>query len=170
MIDGTMKEVKNSCDLRKLSRTTEGVVGKKCWKIAFGYGGELHLHFGAKLPCENPKLSGQEKGEWRFNTCGTSWTLSSPRTWVASSSADEKVLLTKLKVLEDAKVVHFEIGIPNNIVTVAFDNDCLLRVIPGPKDDEFKLPYWELFTPNHMIVSFGPGRRWFYRRSDVFAK
>lgn len=170
MIDGTTKPIKNSCDLRKLPRTTEGIIGKKCWKIAFGYGGELHLHFGAKIPYENPKLAGQKKGEWRFNTCGTKWTLVSPDMSVSSHGADDKVLESKLKVLLNANVKHFEVSIPNNIVTVVFDNDCLLLVIPGPADDKFKLPYWELFTPNHMVVSFGPGRRWSYRRSDVFAK
>ena len=73
-------------------------------------------------------------------------------------------------MLGNAKVVDFKIGIPNNIITVEFENNCLLRIIPSPKDDKFDLPYWDLFMPNHMVVSFGPGSRWSYRRSDVFAE
>ena len=170
MTDETIKEVKGSSDLRKLARTIEGIVGKSCAKIAFGYGGELHLHFGAKLPYENPKLSGGTKGEWRLNTCGTGWVLFTPHGCVASTSVNEAFLQSELRVLGNAKVVDFEIGIPNNIITVEFENNCLLRIIPSPKDDKFDLPYWDLFMPNHMVVSFGPGSRWSYRRSDVFAE
>ena len=170
MTDKTMKEVKRSSNFHRLTRIIEGMVGKKCGVIAFGYGGELHLHFGAKLSYENPKLSGRSKGEWRLDTCGTDWSLFTPYKCVNSDGVNEKVLNSELSQLENATLVRFEISIPNNILTVCFDNECSFRIIPDPKDDKYGLPYWRLFTPNRMVVSFGPGSRWSCRRSNVFAK
>ena len=75
---------------------------------------------------ENPKLSGGTKGEWRLNTCGTGWVLFTPHGCVASTSANETFLQSELRVLGNAKVVDFKIGIPNNIITVEFENNLSL--------------------------------------------
>src|SRR5712691_6543482 len=77
----------------------QGLVGKKCWLVAFGYGPELHLHLGARIPYEYPKMAGKKHGSWRLGTCGTSWTILTPNGSVCSREHDERTLEQKAKVL-----------------------------------------------------------------------
>ncbi|HEY5315438.1 MAG TPA: hypothetical protein VIK18_23105, partial [Pirellulales bacterium] len=74
-----------------------------------------------------------------------------------------------LTILENSQVSGVEISLPDNALTVLFSNQCLFRVVPMADDDVDGVPYWELFMPGNMFVSFGPGTRWSYRRSDVAA-
>ena len=70
----------------------------------------------------------------------------------------------RLKVLEGAKVVHFLV-ISRNTLTVAFDNGYELQVLSRGVD--FDPPYWHLFMPDHMMISFGAEGHWTYGRSDI---
>lgn len=146
-------------------RAAGGIVGKKCWKVAIAFGGELHLHFGAHVV---PKMAGKTKGSWRFGTCGTSWTLVTPKGKISSTERDVDDLKAKIRVLEGSKVRGFKVStIATGILSIAFDNGCVLLVIPTAEDDKHDLPYWELFMPGHRMVTFGPGKRaWWAGPSD----
>ena len=50
----------------QLYRLVQGLQGKKCWKAAFGYGNELHLHFGGAHPLSQPEDGGREQGDLDF--------------------------------------------------------------------------------------------------------
>ncbi|HUY31720.1 MAG TPA: hypothetical protein VMV69_02995 [Pirellulales bacterium] len=142
----------------------KGLAGKKCWKAGFAYGGELHLHFGAHVPCSNPRMAGRTKGSWRLGTCGTSWTLLTPNGKVTSGRGEKK-LESSIKSVEGATVRRCHVK--GRILTIGFDNECTLLIIPTAEDDKYEdVPYWELFMPRHMMVAFGPGNAWSYRRSD----
>ena len=143
------------------------MVGKECWKAAFGYDGELRLHFGASLPYESPQMAGQFKGEWRLGTCGTAWILLKPNGFVSSKHGFEHDLEKKVKVLEGSRITRLDVSVPSNTLNIAFSNRWLFQIVPSPEDDRYDLPYWQLFMPDHMVVSFGPGRHWSCRRSDV---
>lgn len=42
-----------------------------------------------------------------------------------------------------------------------------LLVIPAAEEAADDPPNWELITPDHLTLEFGPGLRWQIRRSDV---
>ena len=134
----------------ELYELVQGLEGKKCWKAAFGYGGEFHLHFGARIPCHNPNLAGESKGAWIFGTCGTPWHL-----------------VTSAGSIEGATVTKVAISLPDGAVTIYFTNKRRLLVTPGARDRRYDVPYWELFMPHHKFVTFGPGTAWSRRRSDL---
>jgi hypothetical protein len=145
----------------------EGLRGKKCWKAAFGYGGELHLHFGAHIPRENPNLAGESKGAWIFGSCGTPWHLVIPEGSVSSENHREEELVLQIKELEGATVTNVAISLPDGALTIYFTGKRRLLVTPIARDRRYDVPYWELFMPNHRLLAFGPGNGWSYGRSDV---
>lgn len=159
-------EVERSSDLTLLRSTIDGLVGKKCWRAAFTYGDELTLHFGRKVQYGLPAMAGKQKGEWRLGTRGTAWKLFTPNGLISSAKGAQTALESQVKVLEGRQVTNVSVSIPDNVLTVAFGNDYLFRVLPSAADDKVDLPYWELFMPNHKLVSFGPGDSWWCQPSD----
>jgi hypothetical protein len=81
-----------------------GVIGKKCWKATFSYGGELCLHMGARVSYESPAMAGEKKGSWVFGTRGTAWRLIADTGRRISSEQGEDALDKKVRVLEDSTV------------------------------------------------------------------
>lgn len=71
-----------------------------------------------------------------------------------------------MKAIEGAIVTTVEISYPDLVLTVGFSNGCELKVFPDIEED-FDLSYWELFTPNNMLLTMEPGGSWTYTRSDV---
>ncbi len=164
----TVKAVARSTDLDRLHGVVGGLLNQKCWKVGFGYGEELRLHLGARIPYGSPRMAGKYMGEWRLATCGTTWVLFTPKNGlVHSNRGSERTLAAKAKVLEGARIESLDVSVPSNALVIRFSNKCLFMVIPQPQDDRYDLPYWELFTPNHMVLAFGPGKRWSFTRSDV---
>ncbi|MCY2929523.1 MAG: hypothetical protein NTV86_08520 [Planctomycetota bacterium] len=145
----------------------QGLKGKKCWKAAFGYGGELHLHFGARIACHNPRMAGETKGAWILGTCGTPWHLVAPEDSVFSENHCEEDLVPQIRGLEGAVVMNIALAVPGGAIEIDFSNKRSLFVTPSARDRRYDVPYWELFVPNHRFVVFGPGNAWSYGRSDV---
>jgi hypothetical protein len=143
-----------------------GLIGKKCWKVAFSYGGQLRLHFGARIPYSSPKMAGKKKGEWMFGTCGTPWILITPQGSVSSTDADEDELERKVSVLENAKVTGFGISVPDHALMLTFTGQRCLYIVPTA-DDHGDVPYWELFMPDDLYIEYGPDSHWTCARSDV---
>ncbi len=167
-MNGTkVKKVPKSTDLYKLHQIIGGIVGKRCWRVGFGYGGDLRLHHGARIAYGNPRMASQKKGEWRFATCGTTWELFTSKGLVDSRSGTERSLEKKAKILEGSRVANVEVSVPSNNLAIMFTNKCLFRIIPGTEDDKYDLPYWKLFMPDNMLVAFGPGKQWSCKPSDV---
>ena len=151
----------------QLYALVQGLEGKKCWKAAFGYGGELHLHFGARLPCRNPNMAGESKGAWIFGTCGTPWHFVTPEGSVSSENQCEEELVPQIRELEGATVTKVAISLPDGAITIYFTNKRRLLVTPSARDRRYDVPYWELFMPHHKFLVFGPGNAWSQSRSDV---
>ena len=141
------------------------IVGKKCWRATFGYAGEVHLHCGAHVPYRTPKMAGKTKGAWRLGTSGTEWRMVTPQGEIRSRGKSEKQLEGFLKLLEGSLINSFQVI--GNVRTIKFSNNCKLQVIPTPKDDEYDLPYWELFIPKRRHIAFGPRGKWFVGPSDA---
>jgi hypothetical protein len=143
----------------------QGVIGKKCWRVAFGYPQTLHLHLGAHIPYENAKMGEKRQGSWRFGTCGTAWTILTQKGTISSREKDQLALEKKVKVLEKSTIIRFRVT--GRLLTITFSNGCRLRITPTAEDDQYDIPYWELFLPKHRLVTHGPCKVWSYRRSDL---
>ena len=151
-------------ETERAKQAIQGLVGKKCWKATFAYGGELHLHFGAHVPYSSPRMAGQTKGAWRLGTCGTPWTLETSGRKVSSRQI-EKQLECAIKSIEGCAVRSVKVTVC--ILSLKFDNGWTLLVTPSAEDEKFEdIPYWELFMPRHMMVTFGSGAVWSFRRSN----
>jgi hypothetical protein len=152
-----------SADFEQLHVHVQGLIGRKCWKIAFTYGGELSLHFGRRLAYHNPKMVGKRRGEWRLDTRATAWTAFTPRGTISSKERDqkgEKAVEAKLQELEGRKVTNISVSVPDNVLTIEFGQDDLFRVTPTRTSAGSDLAYWRLFMPEHKQVTFGPGPFW----------
>jgi len=167
-MNGTkVRKVSKSTDLYKLHQIIGGIVGKRCWRVGFGYGGDLRLHFGKKIAYENRMMEDEKKGAWRFATSGTSWKLVTPKLSVSSKTGKERNLERKARTLEGKAVTKIEFILPSNIIRFTFTNKCWFLVIPDAEDDKYDLPYWKLFMPDGMLVTFGPGKHWSCMPSDL---
>ena len=111
----------------------QGLQGKKCWKAAFGYGGELHLHFGARIPCQNPKMAGESKGAWIFGTCGTPWHLVTRKARYLPRIEREEELAPQIRELEGATVTNVALSLPDGAITIYFTNKRRLLVTPSAR-------------------------------------
>jgi hypothetical protein len=160
------QEVTKATDLEGLQAIVRGLLGQSCWRAALSYGDELCLHIGEKVPYAHRALAGQVKGAWIFGTRGTAWRLDAPTETLASSDDDPLLARQRVTAVEGAAVIGFEVGLPDWVLTVSFANGYRLLVLPSPEDDAEDLPYWELFTPEHLRLAFGPGGVWSCTRSD----
>ena len=158
----------SSTDLQELYSAISGVIGKKCWKVQFVYGGNLSLHFGRHMPCVSPRMRGKKKGEWLLETLGTGWTMFTPRGVIVSSEYDEHRLERKLRVLEGRKVTRINLTVPDHSLTISFGEDYLFQLTPTANDTKSEVPYWEFFLSGHRLITFGPGNVWLCTRSDEF--
>jgi hypothetical protein len=161
-----IQKVVTDADLDKLREITHGIVGEVCWRASVSYGDELCLDIGARLPYSQKVMAGKEKGEWILGTRGSAWILTSSDETLASSDEDPDVFKRALHCIEGAAIVAFETRFPDLVLTITFSNGCKLTVFTS-NEDNFDLPYWELFTPYDMVLQTGPGAMWSYIRSDV---
>lgn len=142
------------------------LIGRKCWKAAFAYGGELCLHFGRRVSYENPLMKGKKHGEWQLRTRGTAWQVFTPTESFSSRGGNEAALLEKLKCLVGRKAK--DISVSNaNVLTIEFEGNRLFRVTPTRHDARAQLPFWELAMPRHMVASFGPSACWSIKSSNT---
>ncbi len=161
-----VQQVTKAADLDKLREITSGILGEICWRADLSYGDELCLHIGARLPYSQKSMAGQEKGAWILGTRGTAWRLDAANETLASSEDSLDLIRQKVRATEGATITAFETSYPDLALTVIFSNSCKLRLFPSAEDD-LDLPYWELFTPNRMLLQVGVGAKWSYRRSDL---
>src|SRR5437660_151573 len=114
MSQSKVRSIPRARDINKLHGVIRGLLGQECWKAAFSYGGELLLHFGARIPCNHPKLATEREGEWVFGTRGTAWILYTSKGIVRSTDrtdTNEEQLERKLTTsLRGSRVSNLEGG------------------------------------------------------------
>lgn len=149
-------------DLDDLNILLRALRGQMCWAVRWSYGDELRLDFGGQRPYRNPLLAGKCKGEWVLGTRATPWLLSGPGAEL--SGADEPTLAGVSSAVVGARVVAARAAYPDLDLQVDFDNGYTLSL--RVDTEESSLAAWELFTPDDMVVTVGPGPRWTYTRAD----
>jgi hypothetical protein len=165
MTTNIVKQVTKATDLEQLREIASGIIGETCWRASLSYGDELSLHIGARVPYSQNSLAGKEKGEWILGTRGTPWRLDCVSETLATSEDAPEIIRQKVYAIEGTTITKLETSYPELALTVTFDNECKLTLLPS-SEDEIDLPYWEIFTPYRMILKIGPSAMWSYTRSD----
>jgi hypothetical protein len=158
--------ITNVADLDELYEIALQMVGQVCWRAKFSYGDELILHFGERIPCTYPLMAGKDEGSWILGTRGTFWTLKYPGGNVTTSEADLEILKQRVKPIEGSTLTFLEINYPTLALVLKFSNGCQFEILPSSGDDEYNMPYWELFTPEHTVLQVGPKSSWNYIPSN----
>ncbi len=108
-------------------------------------------------------MAGRKKGTWILGTRGTAWQLDQPSgtTVTQDTEADIlSILKREVRPLEGSILQSLNIGYPVLSLSLNFSQGSRLSIIPSIRDDEFELPYWELFTPDHQVLKVGPRTSW----------
>jgi hypothetical protein len=153
------QQVTTPTDLDQLRQITSNLINKPCWNARLGYGDELTLDIGARVPC-HPKLGpGREKGEWVLRARATPWRLEPPEG-SPETPGDVPDLLQRIV---GTTITDFETSYSNLALEVTFSNGYTLILMPETdEDDDDPLAYWELFTPDNKLLEVGPGPVWSY--------
>lgn len=158
-------------DSKRIKEIMSGLIGKTCWKARLSYGDELSLHFGDKRPYSSPRMAGKYKGSWILGTRATQWRLDKGHGYgvkahqqIVSSESPLEEIRDKIHVLENERVTFLGDAIPLNYFPPSrfcFSNGYQLSLnICVPNDPE--LAYYELFTPNNMLLKVGGATPWSY--------
>jgi hypothetical protein len=167
MAVSTSGRVTSPADLDEINELVRGISNKKCWKASFSYGDELMLHIGARVAYSSKAMAGHEKGEWLLGTRGTDWSLTSGAEVIVTSDDLSDVSRGKVQLIENTEVNDFQIDYPTLALVIVLGGSYSLSILPDREQRSFDLPYWELFTPNHMLLKVGPNNSWTYTRSDL---
>ncbi|MBR8838853.1 MAG: hypothetical protein DSM106950_33830 [Stigonema ocellatum SAG 48.90 = DSM 106950] len=165
MIANLVKNITQPSDLEQLNQIINGVIGEICWKANLSYGDELTLQIGARIPYSQKSMAGKEKGAWILGTRTTQWRLNGPSETLVSANDDPEIIRQKVDAIKDSTIAVIETNYRNLALTVTFSNGCQLILLPNSEDD-IDLPYWEMFTPDQMVLKVGPGARWSYTSSN----
>ena len=153
-------------DIQQIGAIAKRILGEPCWEASLSYGDELRLEIGDRIACQQKVMAGHEVGAWGFGTRGTDWQLFSSQGIILTSSAENvQVFKEKVKIIEETTITAFETQYPDFILTIGFSNGCELKIFPD-LDDDSGVSYWELFTPDNMLLTLEPGGVWTYTRSQ----
>lgn len=165
MIEIQVKDIIKPSDLNQLLQRMNGLIGETCWKANLSYGDELTLHIGEKIPYSQKSMAGKEKGAWIVGTRATQWQLDYLGKVVVSSNHDPEIVKSKINIIKENTITNVKISYPNLILTISFGNECDLILFPDKEDID--LPYWEVFTPDQMVIKVGPGAIWSIKSSNT---
>lgn len=103
-----------------------------------------------------------DKRVWRIGTQASAWVLASPEAVFNAGAAESDDLDEALGTLVDVRLDRLEITKAWALVLV-LEGDRWLEVEarlgePQPPADD--PPYWEVFTPEGLVLSVGPGSWW----------
>ena len=165
MTTNLVKNITQASDLEQLIPIISGVIGETCWKASLSYGDELTLHLGARIPYSQKSMVGKEKGSWILGTRATQWRLDSECETLVTSNDSPEIIRHKVVAIKDSTITVIETNYRNLALALTFSNGCKLILLPN-NEDEVDLPYWEMFTPHHMVIKVGPGAMWSYTSSN----
>jgi hypothetical protein len=161
------ESIKQEQDLQILREIVRPLLGQICWSIEVSYGDELNFHIGEQIPYTNKKLKNHKRGSWVFGTRGTDWKLIYQDRVITSSVLNVETFEQEIKVVEGSKISNFDIHYPSLVLTITFSNNYHLIILPDLEDDDSAVAYWELFTPDHMVIEFNPRFTWSYLPSNI---
>ncbi len=162
----TKQQAIETKDLKTIQQIINPILGEKCWEASLSYGDELCLEIGRRIPYANKLMAGKEKGAWRLGTRATSWKLAYLDKMVASDKLETEEIKRKVMVVEGTSITAFDTSYPKLMFEVGFSNGYKLVLEPDEEED-LNFPYWELFTPQEMLLIVYPGSLWSYLPSNL---
>jgi hypothetical protein len=87
---------------------------------------------------------------WRLATQDAEWSPPDPAELMG-------------RVIEDATIDK------SGALRCKLSGDSLLEIKPGTRESDEDPPYWELITPDGVVLEFGPGVRWQISSADASA-
>lgn len=165
MTANLVRNITQLSDLEELIQLICEIIGETCWKAGLTYGNELTLHIGAKIPYLQKSMLAKEKGAWILGTRATRWRIDFRGDTLVDSNNDLETIKQKVAAIESNTITNIKISYENLALTVSFTNQSKLILLPNSEED-VDLPDWEIFTPYHMVLKFGPGAVWSYTSSN----
>jgi hypothetical protein len=159
------RKIETPDDLAGVYEIAKKSTGKVCWMVHFGYADELFLEIGEKKPYtgwRNGKFVDLLQGEWTLGSVGTDWVLWNDGEVIVNSNKTREELLPSIKKLENHEILDVNISFPSSQLDISFSEGFRLEIVPKPEDDELGMPYWELYTPDDMVLQVGPNLTWSY--------
>jgi len=146
MTTNSAQQTLTSSDLGAIHTIVDQLLGETCWQAKFSYGDELTLHFGTR---------------------GTNWQLSRASHCIVNSDATPETMRENVRQIEGLALTALDINYPSLGLILTFEEQLQLSVLPCLADDEYELPYWELFTPEHYVLKVGSRLTWSYTRATA---
>jgi len=94
------------------------------------------------------KVTDGEGGVWWLTTFDSQYTPSDPDDLLGKA------------------VVGAGLDERSGLLTVDFADGSAFRIVPNPLDPEYDLTVWSLFTPDGMVLIWGPGDRREFRKAS----
>jgi hypothetical protein len=88
------------------------------------------------------ELRDSSDGIWRLATQDAEWKPADPETLVG-------------RTIDVASI-----NVDSGELGCRLSDGAIFKVIPGPQESSDDPPNWELFTPEGILLEFGPGVRW----------
>lgn len=167
MTTNSAQQTFTSSDLGVVHTIVDRLIGKTCWQVRFSYGDELTLHFGDRVSYAQPSMANMEKGSWILGTRGTSWQLSRAPNCIVNSDATPEIMRENVLQIEGLALMALDINYPSLGLILTFGEQLQLSVLPSLEDDNYDLPYWELFTPEQYVLKVGSKLIWSYTRATA---
>lgn len=167
MTKNSAQQMLTSSDLGVVHEIVDRLLGKICWQARFSYGDELTLHFGDRVSYAQPSMANLEKGSWILGTRGTHWQLSRAFNCIVNSDATPEIMRENVRQIEGLALTALDINYPSLGLVLIFGERLQLSVLTCLADDEYELPYWELFTPEQYVLKVGSRLTWSYTRATA---
>jgi len=167
MTTDSAQKTLNTSDLRIVHTIVDRLLCETCWQAKFSYGDELTLHFGDRVSYAQSSMANLEKGSWILGTRGTNWQLSRASHCIVNSDATPEIMRENVRQIEGLALTALDINYPSLGLILTFEEQLQLSVLPCLADDEYELPYWELFTPEHYVLKVGSRLTWSYTRATT---
>jgi hypothetical protein len=185
-----MPQITQPSDLLPLVEIIKGMMDQCCWQASLASGNQLRLYLGTRVSSSNESESNEQE-EWIFSSQTTSWKLTSMNQalldsgfiefghqTITTSQENAASINEKIRGLERTYPIHFELPHPPTFnFSLTFDPlpsrltfdlqpelvfSLKYRLTLMPDLEKSDLAYWELITPNQMLLKFGPGTAWSY--------
>jgi hypothetical protein len=89
-----------------------------------------------------------EGGEWWFSTQEAEWSPSDPAA------------------LRGGTIVSADLDKASGRLTIGLSGGSTLRVLPDHEGKDDDIEAWQLFTPDGLVLNYGPGERWELKAAD----
>lgn len=135
------------------------LVGKKVWGVSLGVGSFVTFEFGPKIRTS----AGSVRGEWLLWIYCCAWRIERGSRVLAASEDDRPLMKKMVKLLTGKKLTRVAVTSLLMDTSFVFEGGLVLKTFGVYSRDA---EHWMLFTPEHKVLTIGPGTKASYKASD----